>query len=477
MAYLFRLIVAGLAFFASSAGATVPAIYTNWSFPTLSLSGATPEAVCELVRTSSSVGTNATIQTFAPGSSASKYTCIIKRSVANGGSLYGSLDDIIATGAMSCPANGTLTAPGAATCNCNVGFVESGGKCVDPDTASCASLAGKDAGPKNWEGKADSFSFCDAYAGSGGTSLGGGKCIATATKDITWESPPGSGHFISQGAATYTGGKATTCTGTGGTGSDPAPSSPPDSEGKPPAEPGTGEAAPSPCPAGQAPGEVNGTRVCAPVGPDIEAKDRKNTTNPDGSKVAETGTTKCVDGQCTTAAERCTTSTAGAIACSTTTTVQGQGSFCNANKGSKACTGDGDGTGGSFSGNCAAGFKAESDDPVVNAMALEQHKRNCLLFETETEERTAYEADKVKGQAGTDQTTELAGNKTVSIGEADFDSSDALGGGACITDKSITVFGKAVALPFSRICPALGYIGQLLVVVAYLLAARIVIRG
>lgn len=373
-----------------------------------------------------------------------------------------------------CPVNST----GTTSCTCNAGFVESGGQCVDPDTAACAGLSGQSAGMKNWEGKADSFSFCDAYATSGGTTVGGGKCVATAWKGISWESPPGSGHWISQGAATYTGGKATSCTGTGGTGSDPAGSTPPGSDGTPPKEPGTGQAAPSPCPMGQAPGEVNGQRVCAPIGDDTpkEARDQGTTKNPDGSTTATDSTTKCKDGKCETTGTSCTTPAGGGTpVCTPTGGTMSQGAFCAQNKGSNVCIGQGDGEGGSFTGDCVAGFKAVSEDPVIAAMALEQHKRNCELLKKDSPESQAYDA--LKDVGGTTKATN-PNDSSVTIGAGSFDSSDAIGGGGCNLNKTIVVAGRSVVLPINDyLCNPLAIMGQLLVAVSLLLAARIVTRG
>jgi hypothetical protein len=49
-----------------------------------------------------------------------------------------------------------------------------------------------------------------------------------------------------------------------------------------------------------------------------------------------------------------------------------------------------------------------------------------------------------------------------------------LGGGRCINDLSITVWGTEVSLPFTKICPALEYMGWVLVAVSSLAGFRIV---
>ena len=127
---------------------------------------------------------------------------------------------------------------------------------------------------------------------------------------------------------------------------------------------------------------------------------------------------------------------------------------------------------GAFGGTCKTNFKCDGD-AVQCAMAREQHIRNCQLFETQTDESLLY--DSVKNLKG-DQTGKLEGNETVNIGSL-INTSDALGGGSCITDLNITVWGSAISLPISQICPYLAMLGNVLVAVSMLLAARIITRG
>lgn len=332
-------------------------------------------------------------------------------------------------------------------------------------------LAGKAAGSRNWNGTADSFTFCDGW-----NDVGGGKCTATAWKQLSWEDPKGSGKWISQGEAVYTGNRASSCNGTGGTGSDPAGSTPtPDKN--PPNTPAPGEAAPSPCPAGQAPGEVNGMRICAPLGSDVPKRgtDTTTTTNPDGSTTRTDQNTNCDGAKCTVDTTKCTTPQAGGTpSCSTTSTTSNQQGFCDSNKGNKACQGQGDGTPSGFGGNCDAGFKAVGDDAVLNAMAQEQYKRNCETLRTDTEPSTWVVAE---GQKTGNAMQGNPNNGTVSIGPGNFDQSDALGGGGCSLNKTVVVRGYSVALPFNVLCDPLAALGQILVAVSLLLAARIVTRG
>lgn len=134
--------------------------------------------------------------------------------------------------------------------------------------------------------------------------------------------------------------------------------------------------------------------------------------------------------------------------------------------------GDGEGDGSSFGGSCMAGFVCEGD-AVQCAIAREQHRRNCVMFNDPSPESLLYEANKNKTG---NQTGDNPNNETVSLAGR-IDTSDALGGGACISDLNVTVWGQSLTLPFSTICPSLAMLGNLLVAVSMLLAARIVTRG
>lgn len=67
--------------------------------------------------------------------------------------------------------------------------------------------------------------------------------------------------------------------------------------------------------------------------------------------------------------------------------------------------------------------------------------------------------------------------ENVSIGPASFDTSDAIGGGSCIADKSVTIAGSSISIPFSSVCGHLAILGNVLLAVSFLLAVRIVTRG
>lgn len=484
MAYLLRLTLALLlAFVAGSAVAAIPLV-ERWSGtgtygPMPNHIESTPQAVCAAIaadHNSNPAEWGGTANAPFSGSITSQTSTTANCGIYNKNGFWHTRQ--ITKLANGCPANSTLS---GGACQCNAGFVEdeTGSACVLPPPP-CEALAGKSAGSRTWRGTGSSFSFCDLYQ-----EVGAGKCIATAYSDIGWTDPDGATYR--QGSATYTGGTGSTCDGAGGTAENPAGSSPVGSDGQPPVTPDEGTAAPSPCPTGQAPGEVNGQRVCAPIGSDAPTtapspqSGTETKTNPDGSSTTKetSGTTQCAGGKCTTTNTVITTTkdASGNVTgteTETTSSTESRATFCQANGKSAQCAGEGDGNGGSFGGDCVAGFKAESDDAVIAAMALEQHNRNCELLRKDGEASQWLEGE---GARTDDRTGDNPHNDTVDVGPSNFDTSDALGGGGCALNKTISVRGLSVELPFNMLCDPLAVLGQLLVAVSLLLAARIVIRG
>ena len=119
-----------------------------------------------------------------------------------------------------------------------------------------------------------------------------------------------------------------------------------------------------------------------------------------------------------------------------------------------------------------SGFACEGD-AIQCAIAKEQHIKNCKLFEDKSAESDLYFANKDKTG---NQTGELPGNETISL-TGRIDTSDALGGGGCFGDLSVTVWNTSVSLPLSNLCQYLAMLGNILVAVSMLMAARIVTRG
>lgn len=234
------------------------------------------------------------------------------------------------------------------------------------------------------------------------------------------------------------------------------------------------------CPNGYT-GTVNGVEVCVNKRPDSGVgDDTKETQEDDGTNTKRTKTdsrTDCKNGVCTTTTTTTITTTNNSTGSSTTTSnttvsTQGQKGFCAENPGVKICdTGEDDGS--SFGGACGSGFTCEGD-AIQCAIAQEQHRRACKLFDDTSEESQLYQTN--KGKEG-NQTTNLPGNETVNIAGR-IDSSDALGASSVgVADLSVTVWGQSLTLPFSMLNPYLAALGNVLLAVSFLLALRIVARG
>ncbi len=357
---------------------------------------------------------------------------------------------------LQCPANSTLS---GGSCVCNSGFVESGGSCISPPPVNdCSSLAGKVIGDYSGPGSVGPKHLCETALSSGDSTQPG--CVITGIAEIATAQ---SGSYVWVASMSVTGAKCLP----NPTGSTDATSG----TGAPANSPSTGNG--TQCSPGQLPGIVNGQTVCADAGPNDPVKTTTNSTGtqtlPDGTTVGTgiTTSTDCTATTCTTTTTTTTTTTPpGGTATTSTTTSSGT---C-----SRSAPGCGDGTSdderSSFAGSCGAAFACDGD-AIFCAVALEQHKRNCALFVDATPESDLYNTEKAK--TGTQYQ-----NENVALGTGNFNQTNALGTGAqCIQDRSITVMGRLVVLPFSIVCSTLQYFGTILIFISFLLAYRIVSRG
>lgn len=515
MAHLFRLIVAVLvAAFSLASHALVPKQPTGWTFSDAYGSGnlASADLACAHAASVSSG-----VSGFGPQggawpdwSTSSGWNCVV---TFTAGGTVNRLISRNGAGNMVCPANSTSVTGG---CQCTAPYVENAAHTaceLPPDP--CKALKGQSAGDW-WRDTGDDnglpakigFSVCNKYE-----AIGNGLCVATVPSTGGLCVQTEGGWWRCTGEAFYTGTQAvnpTKCSpsGPGGSGdsaTDPMPSTPP--SGNPPvapSQPDPNTAAPAPCPAGQAPGSINGTSVCRPTGGDrpstaaAPGTGSTTTNNSDGSSTTSTtsGTTQCSGGSCNTTTNNTNVTTnapgnstcpAGQTVGSTTvagqtrttctgttsgTTTQAQAGFCEKNPKNPQCGGEGGDT--SFGGTCAAGFKAQSDDAVINAMAEETFRQNCKVNPADSE-TTLAAAERVKTG---NQTTDNPNNASLSISPSSIDTSDAIGGGGgCIADKAINVAGGTVVLPLSRFCDSFPMLGNLLVAIGFLVAAVIIMRG
>lgn len=414
--------------------------------------GATPEAACanldELLRANT-----ITAAQFVPGS---PDRCLVFRVSDNATLALLSYT----MGTPVCPPN---SSPVTGGCQCNSGYAEVGGVCSIPEP-TCPAAGTKS--EREWSAVLPA-SFTGEYFYTS-NEMDGGTCELKVKAEICVKESATATTQTCVGSATWTGEDAT------GSGDGTAPGS----AGTPAGSGDTAEEAmqnATGCPTGQCPGTVNGLNVCKPcngtstVKPKVEEKQ-----NPDGTseKKETTEKTTCVGNTCTTESTTTTTNkdasgTVTGTSTVTTTTQQGKGDYCKENPREPQCDDEG-----SWGGSCTAGFTCKGDAATC-ALAKEVHERNCKLNE-ETAASALYGTAK---DATGNVTGDNPNNSTFDVGPSSFNTSDAIGGAQCIADLEVTVWGSALSLPLSDICTPLAYMGNLLVMVSLLLAARIVSRG
>jgi len=371
----------------------------------------------------------------------------------------------------SCPANSVLS---GSSCVCDPGFDEQGGQCKHTSSGnSCNGLSDFCSGLKgekiNLEGKGTATPpGCSADSQRPNCPMG---CAGEAVgMGVSYKTPDGS--WMTGQEYRVTGG---TCT-------LPQPSDVPQKKE-------------SDC-AGSV-GEINGVRTCVPNQAATGDTTSKETKNGDGTSSNTESKTTCEKGVCTTTSTTTTKDASGnTTSTSTSSSSSSQREYCAANKASTVCAAtngdknpdgkDGSGKDGEectgddcketpskFTGSCEAGFSCDGD-ALQCAIAQDQHRRTCQLFDTQSAESRLYDSE--KGKTGS-QTKDLPGNETIDFGSNRIDTSSALGGGTCLTDLQISVMGHSETLPLSQYCKWLDYAGNILVAVALLGALRIITRS
>ncbi|WP_353175038.1 virulence factor TspB C-terminal domain-related protein [Delftia acidovorans] len=243
------------------------------------------------------------------------------------------------------------------------------------------------------------------------------------------------------------------------------------------------------------PGTVNGVTVCLPYTQGTGDEKTNVETRPDGSKTETTSKTTCTGSTCSTETKVTTKDPSGNTTGTTTTVTQTpKDDYCARNPGSGVCkaldpskqpgTGTGGGTGGgddddddgdkgSFGGSCSGGWTCEGD-AIQCAIAKEQHKRSCELFEDRDNE--AYKLyDKERDKEGS-VLGSLKGNKDIDVSQYVNDRDDFIGSGSCPADKVIQFSYGEVTVPYSRLCPYLEMLGTILIICAGIAGARIITR-
>lgn len=357
-----------------------------------------------------------------------------------------------------CPDNSVLI-PGTNTCSCDPGFDEVGGQCKHTSTGnSCDGLGDFCSGLKgekiNLEGKGTATPpGCSADSQRPNCAMG---CAGEAVgMGVSYKTPDGS--WMTGQEYRITGG---TCT-------LPQPSDVPQKKE-------------SDC-AGSV-GEINGIRTCVPNQAATGDTSSKETKNPDGTSTNTESKTTCENGVCKTTNTTTTKDAAGnTTSTSTSSSTTSQREYCASNKASTVCAAtngdknpsdkDGSDKGeekcegddcedkpGKFEGSCMAGFTCEGD-ALQCAQTREQHRRNCELFEKDSDSNSLTN----KALNGTDDKS--ADALKASAGQVNVASSfDQSGMGwsrSCPSDTRIPLnFGgvsSEFSIPYSiTICGPLG---------------------
>lgn len=273
------------------------------------------------------------------------------------------------------------------------------------------------------------------------------------------------GPFTSNGVA---------CTGDGG-------------GGIPPEEPDEAPPGDAQCVAkGQCPATVNGVKVCVPCsskeGTTSESGSSSGSgTDSSGNPTGETGSTNttkettanCTNGSCSTTTTTTVTNPDGSTTTTTETESKPQADFCKANPGHIVCKGEDEGT---FGGSCASDFQC-SGDAVQCAQAREVAKLRCV-FDVSPDDPLVVAG----GLAMNDQLTPAghpgAPGSGISVNVMDkIEEAPVFGSsGNCISDRTFSVIGMSLTLPFASMCPYFNMIGNVFLSCCYLVAGFIVFR-
>lgn len=464
MAHLHRLIVALCLFAAGVASAAFPpSSQWSWSFSSGSGTGGSLADVCEQARqwftaTSPPKACNyGTVDcTFTADTSGGG--CVIVRS--NGTAYTVSVGQ---SGGASCPQNATHNAAG--NCTCNAGFLEKDKQCVPKKDDKCGDLEGRSLGLDKLEinvGVASSGALARMIGKDGSSCFPGGCKVSGAVSGCINSGSAGAVCFLS--SPSFTGDSCD---------DKPPPGNCP--EGSTPSQYAAGVCIPDEpgnCPAGQAPSKTNPSNCVPENDPDADGPDSDGPQNkcPSGYVPSRYVSGLCIPGD--SATDRDGTTTCRGDVCTTTKPDGTQEEkpkqqFCEENPDSPLCVK------GEFGGSCASGFQCKGD-AVQCAIAREQHKRMCEFFTERTPQSDLFNREKDKEG---NQTENLPGNETVNLANT-ISTADALGvAPAGLQDLQLTVWGQSVTLPISNLNPYLAILGNVLLAVSFLIAARIIGRG
>lgn len=139
----------------------------------------------------------------------------------------------------------------------------------------------------------------------------------------------------------------------------------------------------------------------------------------------------------------------------------GPGSGCADNPDAEGCKKS------SFGGSCKSRFTCDGD-AVLCATAIAVNDMYCAL-QVDPSDAAIYDAEKGKTRVNNNPSA------LVSISSGSFNTTDAIGGGGtCVNDLRIMVWGYSISLPISAICPYATAMGYLLVAVTFIICLGVI---
>lgn len=239
---------------------------------------------------------------------------------------------------------------------------------------------------------------------------------------------------------------------------------------------------PSGCGSNQQSGTVQGVPVCInkPPPPPTESSDTKTETKPTvdgGTKETTTTTNTTVDNTTNTTTTTTTVTTvikdsSGNVTgttSETSTVVQDSAGYCQENPGAEVC-GDG---GGEWSGGCDDPGRVMHEckgDPIQCAIAEQTLRTRCALAASDE----VVEAFQSMVQFNGTGEGEGLDRREIVVPDA-LDVSE-IGGGVGLVDKSYTIMGRTITVPYSAINTYLDIFGAAMMMIAWIVAFN-TIRG
>lgn len=340
---------------------------------------------------------------------------------------------------QACPPDST----GTTTCVCSSGFQPAPAGAAACQATNCQAVVTEaQGGSFSWQGS--SSSFC--YKGCTVTAAVRGYSVVTGTSSA-------SGQHVSTDSSSCMGAAAGAGDGT---------------------DAGVNGAAMA-CETGKCPGTINGTSVCVACQTTVQPSETTASAPagqtpqipgaPEGT-VSKTEGTTCSGGKCTTTT---TYKDAEGNVTGETKEEKPELSFCAENPESPLCVQ------GSFGGACGA-FTCKGDG-VQCAIAQDQHKRNCTLFDQATALSDIGVASTTAGLKPADHPGAAGNITSVTLSGASFDQTDIIGGSSCPGDVQIaTPFGSTFALELSRLCTPAAWFGNILLAFTALACVGIALK-